>query len=85
MRGDAHGERLPDRGDSGETAVTVLAAGSGVDVVLWIWFRRLGSVAAPGCARVPTVPIIMMTAFPPGLVAEAERLGAFAVVESRST
>lgn len=73
-------------GDSGETAVTVLAnPNGGVDVVLLdlvLPDSRDLSLLARLRRLVPAVPIIMMTAFPtPELVAEAERLGAFAVVE----
>jgi DNA-binding NtrC family response regulator len=73
-------------GDRGETAVAVLAnPNGGAEVVLLDLmlpdFRDL-SLLALLRRLVPAVPIILMTAFPtPELVAEAQRLGAFAVVE----
>jgi DNA-binding NtrC family response regulator len=73
-------------GDSGETAVSVLAGPDrGAEVVLLDLIlpdTRDLSLLALLRRLVPAVPIILMTAFPtPELVTEAQRLGAFAVVE----
>jgi two-component system nitrogen regulation response regulator GlnG len=73
-------------GERGETAVAVLAnPNGGAEVVLLDLIlpdARDLSLLARLRRLVPAVPIVLMTAFPtPELVAEAERLGAFAVVE----
>lgn len=73
-------------GDCGDTAVAVLAnPNGGAEVVLLDLIlpdSRDLSLLARLRRLVPAVPIILMTAFPtPELVAEARRLGAFAVVE----
>jgi DNA-binding NtrC family response regulator len=72
--------------DSRETALAVLAdPGGGADLVLLdlvLPDSRDLSLLALLRRLVPAVPIILMTAFPtPELVAEAQRLGAFAVIE----
>jgi DNA-binding NtrC family response regulator len=73
-------------GDSGEAALSVLAdPNRGADVVLLdVILPDTPDLSLLAVLRrlVPAVPIILMTAFPTAeLVAEAQRLGAFAVVE----
>lgn len=73
-------------GERGEMAVAVLAnPNGGAEVVLldlMLPDSRDLSLLALLRRLAPAVPIIVMTAFPtPKVVAEAQRLGAFAVIE----
>ena len=73
-------------GERGETAVSVLGnSNGGAEVVLldlMLPDSRDLSLLALLRRLAPAVPIILMTAFPtPEVVAEAQRLGAVAVVE----
>jgi DNA-binding NtrC family response regulator len=73
-------------GERGETAVAVLANPNRVATVVLLDLilpdSRDLSLLALLRRLAPAVPVILMTAFPtPELVTEAQRLGAFAVVE----